>query len=182
MNQHLGHSAGYQNHYQNPSVFDGHKLQDAHAQSVHRQPHYNRVMGQNVNQNMHEEFEKYIDKLEEQEKAQKKLDRMRKYAILILPYFIFPRNVAAYFVATELVQTYLTDLGVTDEGTLLFLFAMHSIDIARLAKGRLSMVKGFKLNWYIDIFDYALSKLKLNDLTRIGSLMFFKHTAKPDYG
>lgn len=130
---------------------------------------------------MQKDFENYMDYMEEQKERREKLEEMRKYAILMIPFFVFPRDVAAFFALTELVQFYLAKLGYTDEESLVFLVLMHGVDAKALSRKKFKLVNGYKTNWLIDVYDYVLSKLEVNDLFRLGTQMLFPQGPKPTY-
>jgi len=119
--------------------------------------------------------------IDQRKKAKQRNDMFKKYFILMTSFFVFPPEVASFYTASELIQTYLDKLGVNDEGAMLFLFVIHGVNIRELANGRFKLVNGYQIPWLIDVYDYVLSKLEIEDFFRLGTQMLLPQTAKPVY-
>lgn len=128
-----------------------------------------------------EQLEKYGDWLEEEKERKEDLERIQRYALLIIPFFIFDRETASYFAATELFSVYLEDLGFNDELNTLMLLFVQCVDIRAFSRGRFRLVDGYQTNWYQELYDYILTKAGIDDRIRLGSQMFMPQSPMPEY-
>ena len=134
-----------------------------------------------LQEDFEEKMEAYQDQKEQEKKDKKKLEQIRRYALLLVPFFIFDKPTAAYFVATELFSVYLDDLGFDDELNTIVLLFVQCVDVRALSRGRFKFVEGYQTNWYQELYDYSLTKAGIDDRIRLGSQMFMPQSPMPTY-
>lgn len=124
---------------------------------------------QNVQSKTQEDFENYMDFMEKRKEQESKIEDIKFYALLTIPFFILPGNAAANFAASEIAQYYLRKLGCNGEEVLIFVLFMHGLDPKALGKGKLKFVDGYFPSWLTDIYSYLCRKLGVNNFVRIGT-------------
>ena len=137
----------------------------------------------NENDRSGDNFEKYIDDMEDRsERNTKRTDDLKFYLTLMASFFVLPREVAAYFSTGKLINFYFGELGYSLETALFFMLFIRAVNIPQFAHGRLVLVDGYLPSWLKELYNYSLSKMEVDDLIRIGSQLFFPQGPMPDYG
>ena len=121
-----------------------------------------------------EEFEKWLEDMDEEardlaEKNDEVFEDYSFYLMLMLPFLIFPKVAATKVFATKLLTFIIEKLGIINDANLLFTLFVSTIDQTALAKGQFKPVENYKRDWYIEIYDYMLIQLGVNDAIRLGT-------------
>lgn len=126
-----------------------------------------------------DEFEKYVEHLkdlkEREEKKQERKKILNRLLVFTIPLFVLPRETATFFIATELLATYLELYGLEPEEILIIFFFIHALDFNALVEGKFRFLDDYKEDWFADTLDYTLIKYGVNDLFRILSTLNVPH-------
>jgi hypothetical protein len=115
------------------------------------------------------------------EEEEERINNIKLYTLLLIPWIIYPASKASYFTLLELFNAYGMSQGVPAESAFIFQVIAQCVDFVALTRGRFKFIEGGMNNLQQEMLDYFLTKAGVPDPHKLGVQILLPASDWPEY-